>query len=410
MHELLPRCARAALAGLLALVTAGHLKGAEGGSVSGCVTDPEGKVVAGAAVTLYARDAADRTATTADAGGAYRFEGLAAGEYLVEAVAPGLAAEATPVRVERGGAAQVDVALRIQGGRELVVVTASGAPQAPDEVSKAVTLITAGELEERNEIGVAEALRRVPGMRIQQQGGPGAFANIKIRGLRNEDTAVLIDGVRFREVGAPQGDASGYLADLIVTDVDRLEVLRGSGSSLYGSNAIGGVLNIVSDPGGGPPRGSVLMEGGSLGLFRGRARLSGGTARDQLTYSAGLAHLNVTSGVDGNDPARNVSGQGRVAYRRRDLRDAQHQPAGGRRASGFGDRSGRGPRPRTAPPLRGRRADRPGRGRLGDLHPLGRQPRLAPRRPLRLRRPEARVAPLRGARRLRDLPRAGHRP
>src|SRR2546428_90422 len=80
----------------------------------------------------------------------------------------------------------------------------------------------------------------VAGLGVQQQGGPGAFANIRTRGLRNEDTAVLVDGLRFREVGAPQGDASGFLADLILTDVDRLEVLRGTGSSLYGSNAIGG--------------------------------------------------------------------------------------------------------------------------------------------------------------------------
>lgn len=64
--------------------------------------------------------------------------------------------------------------------------------------------------------------------------------------------AVLIDGQRFRDAAAPQGDASGFLEDLIVTDVSRVEVLRGSGSSLYGTNAIGGVINLVTDEGGGP--------------------------------------------------------------------------------------------------------------------------------------------------------------
>ena len=67
-----------------------------------------------------------------------------------------------------------------------------------------------------------------------------------------KDTAVLIDGLRFRDAAATQGDASGLLEDLIVTDVSRLEVLRGSGSSLYGSNAVGGVVNVVTDEGGGP--------------------------------------------------------------------------------------------------------------------------------------------------------------
>ena len=150
---------------------------------------------------------------------------------------------------------------------------------------------------------------------MQQLGGPGAFVSVKTRGLRNEDTAVLIDGLRFRDVGAPQGDASGFLSDFIVTDIDRLEVLRGSGSSLYGSNAIGGVINIVTDEGGGRLRGSALAEGGSLGLFRGSMRAAGGLQGDRIQYSAGAAHLNVTDGIDGDDAARKTNGQGRIGFR-----------------------------------------------------------------------------------------------
>src|SRR4030095_5805869 len=134
---------------------------------------------------------------------------------------------------------------------EQVVITAQGTAQPVDEVSKAVAVVSEQQIEERDEFAIAEALRTVPGLRVQQLGGPGSFVSIKTRGLRNEDTAVLIDGLRFRDVGAPQGDASGFLSDLIVTDIDRVEVLRGSGSSLYGSNAIGGVINIVTDEGGG---------------------------------------------------------------------------------------------------------------------------------------------------------------
>ena len=171
------------------------------------------------------------------------------------------------------------------------------------------------EIDERDESAISEALRTVPGLRVQQLGGPGSFTSIKTRGLRNEDTAVLIDGLRFRDAAAPQGDASGFLEDLIVTDVSRVEVLRGSGSSLYGSNAIGGVINLVTDEGGGPFHGNLLAEGGGLGMFRGRAQVAGGARNDSIVYSAGFSHLNVTRGIDGQDEARNSSGQGRILFR-----------------------------------------------------------------------------------------------
>src|SRR5207237_10223514 len=168
-----------------------------------------------------------------------------------------------------------------------VVVTAADAPQTVDEVSKAISTVTLREMDERNEAAIPEALRTVPGLRVQQSGGPGAFTTIKTRGLRNQDTAVLIDGLRFRDPSAERGDASGYLSDLLVTNVSRVEVLRGSGSSLYGSNAIGGVVNIVTDEGGGPLRGQLLVEGGGLGLFRGRAQIAGGARADRIAFSAG---------------------------------------------------------------------------------------------------------------------------
>jgi iron complex outermembrane receptor protein len=198
---------------------------------------------------------------------------------------------------------------------EQVVVTAQGSVQPVDEVSKAITVVDQNEIEDRDESTVTEALRTVPGLRVQQLGGPGSFTSIKTRGLRNEDTAVLIDGLRFRDAAAITGDASGFLEDLIVTDVSQVEVLRGSGSSLYGTNAIGGVINLVTNEGGGPFHGSVLGEGGGLGLFRGRAQGAGGFRNDSVIYSAGFSHLNVTRGVDSQDKSRNTSGQGRVLFK-----------------------------------------------------------------------------------------------
>ncbi|MCA1564151.1 MAG: TonB-dependent receptor [Acidobacteria bacterium] len=285
-------------------------------AIAGRVTDAQGASVAGAIMTLYARAPQLRRLTAvSDAGGAYRFERLAAGEYLIEADARGFApAVAQKVRVERGQTTTLDLALEVAGVRAEVVVTAADTPQPVDEVSKAVTTVGASELEERDEYSIPEALRVVPGLRVQQLGGPGALLSIKTRGLRNQDTAVTIDGLRFRDPSSPQGDASGYLSELHATNVSRVEVLRGSGSSLYGTNAIGGVVNIITDEGGGRTRGSVLAEGGGLGLFRGRAQLAGGTSANRVAYSAGVSHLNVARGIDGDDATRTTSGQGRVRF------------------------------------------------------------------------------------------------
>ncbi|HEY2932396.1 MAG TPA: TonB-dependent receptor [Acidobacteriota bacterium] len=282
-------------------------------AISGRVTDPHGAAISGAIVTLFARDNSVVQTVNTDSGGNYAFRHLVSGDYLVQAEAAGFVRASTSAVQIAGYAAIVDLTLKLAGAPEFVVVTAAGNPQPVDELSKSTTVVSSQEIEQRDEYSLTEALRTVPGLRVQQLGGPGSFVNVKSRGLRNQDTAVLIDGLRFRDPGAPQGDSSGFLEDLLLTDTDRIEVLRGSGSSLYGTNAIGGVLNIVTDPGGGRANGHVLFEGGSLGLYRGRAGFSGGTER--IFYSGGASHLNVVHGVDGDDAARITNGQGRVTFR-----------------------------------------------------------------------------------------------
>jgi iron complex outermembrane receptor protein len=300
-----------------ALASTGLVFSANGGaSVSGNIVDPQGRAVTGSSVSLFANNGDAELRTTADSSGSYRFEHLKAGDYLLEAHAAGFSIyRVENVHVDDDSQLKLDLALSIGTVQEQVSVTASSTPQPVDQVSKALTIVDNASIQERQDYSLADAVRLTPGLRVQQLGGPGAFTEIRIRGLRPEDTAVLVDGLRLRDASATQADASSLLEDFVLTDSSRIEILRGSGSSLYGTDAIGGVVNVITDQGGGRNHGSVQLEGGSLGLFRGTALAAGGSKDDRVQYSAGVMHLNVTEGVGGNAPARISSAQGRVSFR-----------------------------------------------------------------------------------------------
>jgi len=289
--------------------------GAAPASLSIRALDPQGAAIAGATTALDTRDGRLRQRGRTDAQGRYTFTALAAGDYLVSVEAKGFQAPPPQrLRLGPGDAPEVSVTLALAGVEESLVVTAAAAPQSALELSKAVTAVSAEEIDERGESSVSEALRRVAGVRVQQRGGPGTLTTIHLRGLRTHDTAVLIDGVRFRDPAGTQADASAFISDLLAVDVERVEVLRGSGASLYGSHAIGGVVNVLTEPGGGPARGSLLAEGGSLGFFRGRGQLAGGSPAGNLAWSAGFVQMNAFRGVDGDEPARNTSGLARLQW------------------------------------------------------------------------------------------------
>lgn len=283
------------------------------GGLSGRITDAHGAAVAGATVALYGRATNLRATTVTDARGEYRFDRLPEGAYLVEATSAGFGRFSRTFRLEGGASGTVDFALEVTSLSETILVTAAGKPQTIDEVSKAVSVVDAQEIERRHEYSIGEALRLVPGLRVQQLGGPGSFTRIQTRGLRDSDTAILVDGLRLRDAASTQGDATSFIEELFTVSADRLEVLRGSGSSLYGTNAIGGVVNIISDQGGGATHGQLQLEGGQLGFFRGRAQVAGGFDANRFVYSGGLALLNVSEGVN-HTPTRNFSGQGFAKY------------------------------------------------------------------------------------------------
>lgn len=197
--------------------------------------------------------------------------------------------------------------------KETVNISAN-TEQTVEQVSKTINIITGQEMRDRADFSLAESLRTIPGFRLQQLGGFGRTATIKTRGLRNQDTAILIDGIRFRDPTAITGDASPFLSDFTLTSVSKVEVLRGSGSSLYGTNAIGGVIDFQTPKPKSGMHGQFSTAFGGYGLQRYRGNFGDGTANGKFGYNLGVSRTLYTKGIDGDDDAHNTNFQSRIEY------------------------------------------------------------------------------------------------
>lgn len=283
-------------------------------TLTGKITDEQGGVVPDARIRVYRKDSTAGDSTTTDASGRYTVGRLMPGNVIFEIERDGFRGVTRILELPRGGEQRLDVTLAVAGVTQSVLVTATGAAQSVDEISKATSLLSGEDIDARDEYSLAEALRAVPGVLVSNGGGPGQNSSIRIRGLRPDATAILVDGLRFRDASTTQSDASSFISTMNFAGADRVEVLRGSGSSLYGTNAVGGVINVISQEGGAPLHGQLIAEVGNLGLYRGKGSVGGGLFNNRLRFAGSLLHLNVTDGVDGNDAARSTAGQGFAVY------------------------------------------------------------------------------------------------
>ena len=153
------------------------------------------------------------------------------------------------------------------------VVTATRFPTPLDQIPAGVTVITREMIENRGYVTLVDALSAVPGLRVVQSGGPGANASVFIRGTDSNQVLVLENGVPVNDPSDPNGAFNFGLNTL--TGVQRIEVIRGPMSSLYGSGAIGGVINIITTPGSGPPTASVSVAAGLPNASQVEAGVSG---------------------------------------------------------------------------------------------------------------------------------------
>ena len=167
-----------------------------------------------------------------------------------------------------------------------VVVTASRIPVPSAAVGSAATVIDGDDIDARQDRTVGEVLREVPGVAVSRSGGAGALTQVRIRGAEANQTLVLIDGI---EVNDPSGGSEFDFGDLLAGGIERVEVLRGPQSALWGSDAIGGVVNVVTRRGRGAPEISAEAEAGSFGTARGAASFrAGGDRYHAAVHAAGL--------------------------------------------------------------------------------------------------------------------------
>ncbi|MBK7707635.1 MAG: TonB-dependent receptor [Acidobacteria bacterium] len=315
---------------LLALIFCAGISAQTGATVTGTVF-LDGQPAGDAVVQLTTSSNPTRTITTrTDSNGVYRFENLEPGTYQLWAEKrgpedrPGLVGAALggafgTVTVKVGQLKTIDLKLTLAVYessfriREFVTIAADS-NQFAEQISKSISVIGAQEMRDRADFSLVETLRSVPGFRVQQLGGFGRTASIKSRGLRNQDTAVLIDGIRFRDASSISGDASAFLSDFTLTSVSKIEVLRGSGSSLYGTNAIGGTIDFQTPRPQKDWHGSLSGAFGGLGLGRFRGNISKGMIGGKFGFTAGLSRTAYTKGIDGDDRADNTNFQTRVEF------------------------------------------------------------------------------------------------
>jgi len=267
-------------------------------TLEGTVFDPSSRAVPGARVVLLAslRPLDQRTT---DARGRFQFEPLQAGSYRLVAEAPGFATSLQDVDLKGTETRTLDLHLQVSAVQQQVVVSASLGGALTPQIGSSVEVISRQEIEDRGAQNVLEVLPGIPGVEVERSGRRGGVTGVFVRGGNSNYNLVMVDGIPINQFG---GDFD--FAPLQADGVDHVEVTRGPESALYGSNAVTGVINIVTRRGDGPPHFTALAEGGS---FTTRRFATGGSGLTRgFSWAYDLSRLN-SGGTVPNDNYRDQS-------------------------------------------------------------------------------------------------------
>lgn len=208
-----------------------------------------------------------------------------------------------------------------------IVITATRSPQDISRLGSAVSIVRREEIVAWGSKTLADALRHVPGLYITEAGGPGGLSNLRLRGAESRQTLVLVDNVRVGDAASTGGETD--LSNISPDNIERIEVLRGPQSALYGSDAMGGVVNIITRKGDRTPRSSLTLEGGSYGTISTRLSTSGATENTTWSFSLSGYHTEgfsrygyrigrITAGLAmplEKDDAQRLGGSARITHR-----------------------------------------------------------------------------------------------
>ncbi len=169
-----------------------------------------------------------------------------------------------------------------------ITVTAERVDAPVNATGSDVTVIPGSRIQQWGAQGIAEVLREAVGTTVTQTAGPSSLTQVRLRGAEPGQALVMIDGIPIGNVSGTDGSLD--FGNLSALDIDRIEIVRGPQSSLYGSDAMAGVINIITKKGKkGEQRRTVTIEGGSYGTVQGTASVSGST--DSWIYSLGVTAM-----------------------------------------------------------------------------------------------------------------------
>ncbi|MCF8242938.1 MAG: TonB-dependent receptor [Melioribacteraceae bacterium] len=173
-----------------------------------------------------------------------------------------------------------------------IVITATKTETPLRELASSLSVITSEEISRKQKNNVVDILREVPGISIVQQGGPGKLSNVFIRGANPGHALVLIDGVEMNDPSTPNNIYD--LSSLQSNNIERIEIVRGPQSTLYGSDAMAGVINIITKTGGGKQKLNISTEGGSNNYYKAGINASG--SYSVFNYLVNISRLS-TDGI-----------------------------------------------------------------------------------------------------------------
>jgi vitamin B12 transporter len=191
------------------------------------------------------------------------------------------------VQVSLGvGARSAAASTEAEEGPETIVVTATRIPTPEIQVASSISVVTADEIADRQIQTLPDLLKDLPGLNVIQTGGAGGQTSVFIRGTNSNHTKVLVDGIDVSDPSSPSGTFD--FGQFLTQDIQKVEILRGPQSGLYGSDAIGGVINVITKSGSGPAQFTASTEAGSFDTFNQTAGVSGSLER--FHYTANVEH------------------------------------------------------------------------------------------------------------------------